>query len=118
MTRQLQQHFRLLYCVSLEDRRTSLEIQHRRRRVLLTFHVYGQRRAVRHRGLGWRRSRATGWRFDLELRVTETLTACSSRSMLSGKNRRSYGRSPSPSPPPSRLFSTLLWRRVGGSVNL
>ena len=57
-----------------EDRRAAVEVQHRRRRVLVALHLHGQRRAVRDRGVGRRRPRPTGRRFDSQLRAAEAVS--------------------------------------------
>ena len=46
--RHRQQHRRLLLRLRRQDRRGAVEVQHRRRRVLVAVGLHGQRRAVRH----------------------------------------------------------------------
>ena len=57
------------FAFDAQDRRAAVEVQHRRRRVLVAVDLHGERRAVRHGGVGRRRSRPARRRSDPELRA-------------------------------------------------
>src|SRR5262249_48469147 len=68
-----QQRRRIPLRVPRADRRASLEIQHRRRGLLVAVRVHGERRGVRHRGLRRRRARPPRRRSHRDRRAAETL---------------------------------------------
>ena len=63
------------FAYDAQDRRAAVEVQHRRRRVLVAVGLHGQRRGVRDGGVGRRRARPARRRSRSELRAAEVAVA-------------------------------------------